>query len=459
LKKYIFILFVFISNQNFGQVLDSLIVESKMWSRDSNRNIQYSDWKKFPSKTVSSLNNFHTSSSTKLDVYGGDKNQSNFTKTGYFRTEKLNNRWWIVDPMGNAFVATAINSVRTGKSENNIKAFDATFSSTEKWIKDAQKMFEENGFNSTGSWSEVAAILNYNKTAKKPIVYCTQLSLLGQYKKQAIQKNTSRKKESDLSFIVDDAFKSFCDKELEKLSNSKNDPNLLGHFSDNEIPFTHTEFMVLLKEKNNFLLNWLKDKNIKEDKITTDNKKEFIGLLAQKYYSTVAPLIKKYDPNHLYIGSRLHSNAKNNEYLFKAAEPFVDIVSINYYGNWQVKQNEINDWATWTTKPFFITEFYTKAEDSKMTNISGAGWLVKTQQDRGIHYQNFCLGLLKAKNCVGWHWFKYQDNDPADKTADESNNDSNKGVVNTQYIPYDELLKWMRELNINKYELIKYFDK
>ena len=67
--------------------------------------------------------------------------------------------------------------------------------------------------------------------------------------------------------------------------------------------------------------------------------------------------------------------------------------------------------------------------------------------------------MLKAKNCVGWHWFKYQDNDPADKTADESNNDSNKGLVNNQYTPYDELLKWMRELNINKYELIKYFDK
>ncbi|MCY7293106.1 MAG: hypothetical protein LH615_13090, partial [Ferruginibacter sp.] len=162
---------------------------------------------------------------------------------------------------------------------------------------------------------------------------------------------------------------------------------------------------------------------------------------------------------HLYIGSRLHSNAKNNQYIFKASEQFVDILSINYYGNWQVKATELKDWVTWTTKPFFITEFYTKAEDSKMTNMSGAGWLVKTQKDRGVHYQNFCLELLKAKNCVGWHWFRYQDNDPKDKTADESNNDSNKGVVDTEYNTYNELLQWMKQLNSNKYQLIKYFDQ
>jgi hypothetical protein len=106
----------------------------------------------------------------------------------------------------------------------------------------------------------------------------------------------------------------------------------------------------------------------------------------------------------------------------------------------------------------FITEYYTKAEDSGMPNISGAGWLVKTQNDRGIHYQNFCLNLLVAKNCVGWHWFRYQDNDPNDPTADPSNNDSNKGIVNTRYEVYDILAESMKKLNQNKYQLIKFFD-
>ena len=93
-----------------------------------------------------------------------------------------------------------------------------------------------------------------------------------------------------------------------------------------------------------------------------------------------------------------------------------------------------------------------------MENKTGAGWLVKTQNDRGIHYQNFCMELLKAPNCVGWHWFRYQDNDPTDLSADESNRDSNKGLVSYQYKPYLPLLEKMKVLNLNKYELIKYFD-
>ena len=93
-----------------------------------------------------------------------------------------------------------------------------------------------------------------------------------------------------------------------------------------------------------------------------------------------------------------------------------------------------------------------------MGNISGAGWLVKTQKDRGIYYQKFCLQLLQAKNCVGWHWFRYQDNDPADTTADPSNNDSNKGMVNTQYEPYEKLTEKMKKLNDNKYQIINYLD-
>jgi hypothetical protein len=214
-----------------------------------------------------------------------------------------------------------------------------------------------------------------------------------------------------------------------------------------------------LKDRNPYLLNWLKEKGIDEANITTETKKEFIGFIAAKYFSTVAPLIKKYDPNHLYIGSRLHSNAKNNQFVFKAAERFVDVVSINYYGFWQPQQSDIDNWSSWTTKPFFITEFYTKAEESGMTNLSGAGWIVKTHKDRGIHYQNFCLELLKAKNCVGWHWFRYQDNDPNDRTADASNSDSNKGIVDTDYKVYAELLKWMKELNSNKYSLVNFFDK
>ena len=94
-----------------------------------------------------------------------------------------------------------------------------------------------------------------------------------------------------------------------------------------------------------------------------------------------------------------------------------------------------------------------------MANTSGAGWLVKTQRDRGVFYENFVLGLLESKVCVGWHWFKYIDNDPTDKNADPSNTDSNKGIVSNRYEPYAPLLESMRAVNQRSYSLVEHFDR
>jgi len=63
------------------------------------------------------------------------------------------------------------------------------------------------------------------------------------------------------------------------------------------------------------------------------------------------------------------------------------------------------------------------------------------------------LKLLTIPNAVGWHWFRYQDNDPLDPLSDPSNNDSNKGVIDNRYNPYLELTEGMRALNAIRYGL------
>jgi hypothetical protein len=158
------------------------------------------------------------------------------------------------------------------------------------------------------------------------------------------------------------------------------------------------------------------------------------------------------------LGSRLHSSAKNNIAVLKAAEKYLDVISINYYGHWDLTPKENELWGK-LQKPFIITEFYTKGDDTKMENLSGAGWIVATQQDRGIHYQNFLLSLLTNKNFIGLHWFRYQDNDPKDNTADPSNLDSNKGMVNVDYEWYIPLVNAMSQINNRKYRLVNFIEK
>ena len=123
-----------------------------------------------------------------------------------------------------------------------------------------------------------------------------------------------------------------------------------------------------------------------------------------------------------------------------------------------LRETEVKRWNEWTGKPVLITEWYAKGNDSGLPNTQGAGFTVETQNHRGAFYQNFTLALLETKGCVGWHWFKYIDNDPSDKTADLSNQDANKGIVSSDYKPYTELLSAMKQLNEVVYPLAIFFD-
>lgn len=141
-----------------------------------------------------------------------------------------------------------------------------------------------------------------------------------------------------------------------------------------------------------------------------------------------------------------------------AAGRYCDVVTINYYGAWTPESGLMAQWSSWTGRPFIITEWYAMAYDSGLACTTGAGFRVATQADRGKFYQNYALKLLQTKNCVGFHWFKYLDNDPEATNRDASNIDGNKGIVNISFQPYTELTNRMRTVNINAYKLIEYFD-
>ena len=137
----------------------------------------------------------------------------------------------------------------------------------------------------------------------------------------------------------------------------------------------------------------------------------------------------------------------------------MDVISVNHYAHWQPDVATLRKWEKWSGKPIMITEFYAKGEDSGLPNATGGGWLVRTQGDRGIFYENFVNELIKSKVCVGWHWFKYMDNDPTDLKTDPSNRDSNKGVVSWDFKRYDPLLAHMKRMNSHVYGLSGFYEK
>lgn len=446
---------------------DYVLVDAKVkvYHKDGTRS--YKNYQPFETRTLELLKDFKSSqNSTKQSKYGGSLNHQTTDATGFFHVKKMKNRWWGIDPLGYQYFNIALNSINTGKSERTKAAFTEAFGSKENWINQTVQMLQENGFNCAGSWSDVEAIVKANKTLKKPFPYTVNWNFMSSYGRKrggTHQQPGHTGYPNDAIFVFDPDFETFCDVHAKKLLEYKDDPNLFGHFSDNEMPFKFKSldnYLGLPKDDYGYLAakKWLIDNNTNQEEITDEHRELFMAFVADKYFSTVLSAIKKYDPNHMYLGSRFYSDEKNHPKFMKTAGKYLDIISNNYYNHWTPDAEDLNNWATWSGKPFIVTEYYTKGEDSGMGNTSGAGWIVRTQKDRGLFYQNYNLALIESKNCVGWHYFKYQDNDPTAKGVDPSNLDANKGIVSNEYKIWTPMMNEMKTLNTQVYNVIDYFD-
>ncbi len=442
-------------NQDKGPVY----VEAKEWDK------QHPDrpvWKMYPSLTVDSLG-IRPEKADRLNGYGSLAKGPSFKATGYFYTTEYNDRWIFVDPEGHAHIDAAVVGVRTGQGERNKAAFSGKFADKEDWIARTVDALVSYGFNGAGTWSDEEAIKAYNSLSEdRKFTYCPMLNLMSGYGREL---KITRQLAGNTGYpnqcipVFDQGFEEYCDRHIASvIGRYKEDPAVLGFFSDNELPIgkKNLEGYLDLPEGDNgrkAAEEWLEKKGVSRSMITDELRCEFAGYVADRYYDIVHRVLKKYDPDHLYLGSRLHGGAKHIREVVEAAGRHCDVISINYYGFWDVRDKDIANWESWADKPFIITEFYTKAEDSGLSNATGAGWLVHTQKDRGIHYQNFIIGLLRSDNCVGWSWFKYQDNDPTAKGVDPSNLNSNKGCFDNDYTPYGELVTRMQEVNSIRYSV------
>ena len=424
------------------------------------------NWTNYPTRTLAALPAAITSRpDSGLDQYGGLLARTE-KATGFFYPKKVGDRWWLVDPQGGLFLHKAVVSVTPMGGPNAEAAFNEKFGSDSNWVASASSLLHSNGFNGLGAWSDTEQL----RQASQPLVYTRIWNFMSRYGQQrggTYQQSGHIGYPKDCIFVFDPEFEKFCDDYARQLAATKDDPWLLGHFSDNEMPFKREAIINYLQlpeqdPGHRAALAWLQARHglqatVKD--ITGQDREDFLALVTDRYYRIVSSAIKKYDPNHLFLGSRFHGGELNYPEVFKAAGAYVDVMGVNYYRAWTPSPEKLAMWSRESGRPILITEWYVKGADSGLPNNSGAGWIVKSQRDRGLFYQNFTLGLLESKVCVGWHWFKYGDNDPSEPNTDPSNLDSNKGIVTFRYEPYPALLDAMKSMNERVYALADYFDR
>lgn len=463
----ILISLAFILVNSYGQKARTIPVLTRLNAKDT-------VWKTYQAQTIKELSGYKKKSEPTLSRFGGYKDMGmRQASTGFFRVEKVNNRWWIIDPEGYLFHHRAVVAFQPGTSQRQRTAFEQKFGSGLVWASKETDMLRRFGFNGAGAWSEVDEI----RRIEAPPVYTVIINPMGDYRREHVRKFGGKYTVAgwqgyrfDLPMVFDDRFDEYVEKAVQPLSEYKDDPYLLGYFTDNELPWRNDvldrHLMLLAKDEPGYLAAkaWLdkrKGKAADMSDVTEEDRMEFTAYFFEVYMKKVTTALRKVDPNHMYLGCRFNQDKNQeltNPYIFKVAGKYMDIISINHYRKWQPEQEQMNNWGEWSGRPFLITEWYVKGEDSGLPNETGAGWNVQTQNDRGLFYENFCIELLRNPYSVGWHWFRYQDNDPEDLTTDPSNRDSNKGIVDSDYSPWMPALQRMKELNGQVYSLIRYFD-
>lgn len=370
------------------------------------------------------------------DTYGGwSKLQGQ--KTGFFHTEQIDGRWWLVTPEGNVFFAKGVESIDLGPDRNKPPA------DPQKAASELALQLKSWNFNTAGT----------NRLRLPGMPYAVNLGLA-----------SSSTPNLWLLGIVPDYFSPEFQAAVEKRASElcprmADDPWLIGYFTDNEIrwvPDIRSNDSVLdafLKKAHESpgyqkAVAFLKERGHTPETVTFDDRAAFLEIAAAEYGRIAQTAIRKYDKNHLILGSRFNSRAPIE--LTRALAPYYDVFSFNNYDH-RAPLYKLREISRISGKPTMVTEFSFKAMDSGLYNTIGAGDAVATQQDRADLFTAYVQDLARLSSCVGFYWFRYRDQ-PKEGAGTKSpggwgGENSNYGLVKIDGTPWTILVNRMTEVN------------
>lgn len=455
-------------------------VDAAKADKTDGNNTVYTTYK---TRTIDTLINYTTllNEPADYDSYGGLMGDDRYNATGFFYiTRKDNGRYVCVDPLGYPFYRVAMNAFSYGDTYIN-RNLIRQYGSNKKWAEyETNYLKNQLYYNSAGAWSSTDLLLN----TPTPVTNSPIINFLSEYGKTNGTNNTTGGSTTFVNHampVFDPSFESFATTRAETVVTPyKDNKYIYGWMLDNELeadakmvnnfmslPSDNALFSYSYATVWTFLYHKLQKLDISVKDITDEIRKEFRAMVYDRYFSITTEAVKKVDTNHMLMGSRYLRTIFNDEWCMRVAGYYNDIVTFNMYNIWTPSDGSNDDSFVnihnWTQRPFVVTEWYAKGmdactEESQLTNKSGAGWTVRTQEDRGKFYHNYALRLMECKYCIGYDYFKLWDNNPFVSGADTSNTNSNKGIYNINHEPYTDLINAMKKLNRNKYNLINFFD-
>ncbi|MBN2312032.1 MAG: beta-galactosidase [Candidatus Hydrogenedentes bacterium] len=441
-----------------------------------------------------------------LDAYGGWADGPQLEATGWFRTEQIDGKWWLVTPDGHLFFSTGMDCVGTWQQtfvekretwfewlpgeDSPFAAFYGRQSGAhsmaepidgegrtfgfycanllrkygedwpERWRATTYARLKAWGFNTIANWSQQDVLEN------SPMPFVVSAGVRGDVRRIEAGGGYWSK----MIDVFDPAFAEAADRSLAPTATRYGqNPLCIGYFVDNEMSWEGVRRGVLpsppdqpcrealvrqLKEKYGSIraVNeaWGTDAadwaGLREPANATaaftQDMDDFEYAFARQYFETVQNALRTHAPNQLYLGCRFSSAPPA---AVRAAGDVIDVVSFNRY-------EETIRCEKWTGendigKPLIIGEFHFGALDRGMfhTGLVGA----EDQEDRARKYAAYVRSVADCPAFVGCHWFQYIDEPITGRWFDGEN--YNIGFVDATDSPYPEMIEAARQVHAEVY--------
>ena len=383
-----------------------------------------------------------------LNEYGGWTRGPQLKATGFFRTEKVNGRWWFVDPKGRLFWSLGIDCLNVGEGVTGIgfretyfenlpakddpdfgpfygkttwKAAHGFYAETNhlpyatynfaaanmlrkygmSWRSEAVDLAHRRlrawGVNTVANWSQPEIYL----ARRTPYTVC--LSTAGTPRRAGSKGWWGPLPDPDNPEFA----RTLRTRARQMAAKMKDDPWCLGVFVDNE-------------------LSW--------------NDLPDLAAVAERYFATVRRIVRDELPNHLYLGSRI---AWGTPDVYRACARHADVVSVNVYS--PTFNRDLP--ADAEDKPLLNGEFHFGALDRGLFHTGLVA--TKDQKARAEAFKTYVRSCLANPRVIGTHWFQWKDQ-PLTGRADGENYQI--GFLNVADEPYPEMVAAAREVSADMYQ-------
>ncbi len=444
----------------------------------------------------------------KLDEFFGVIGGKNYGTSKYFRTEKINGKWFFITPKGNLFWSLGVDCVGANVSSPT--------KNRESYFKDIfDKKYVYTAYWGMGEYAAAHDEFNfYDKNFAVKYGACSKAKKASLARKRFTAWNmntfgawscyeTAQKAKMPYALILSTAAgavldtkaeltgywskpRDFYDKEFEKavFAECKNNAALmknrycLGVFFDNELPWQSQELLLpmavlrcpktqpakmafaeFLKKKYAVISalnrawassykNWsdfLSERDfVPQTKASQADLSECESMFYDRYFEVCKAAVKAQNPQVLYMGCRFAYDAK---WVNDAV-----IMSAAKYCDvvsFNLYRKQVADFALpkgCADKPVIIGEFHFGSADS---GVFGGGLVEGASlADCAKMLENYLKGAVENPQIVGAHWFQYV-NEPVSGRSDGEN--YNIGIVDICDTPKSELTQVFRQIGEKMY--------